>query len=140
MNYQLEKIKYLPIFYIIVLTYEDILDIIFFESKKLEGDFLNIFKALKRYDEHGFNSKGFHKNGTKYDEYGFGKRGMHRNGTYYNEEGYDREGYDKKGYDRNGFNSAGFDKEGYNKNGYNILGYDRCGEYLEVRYKWKWFE
>ncbi|NOV58586.1 hypothetical protein B0H37_004128 [Clostridium beijerinckii] len=33
MNYQLEEIKYLTIFYIIVLTYEDILDIIFLKVK-----------------------------------------------------------------------------------------------------------
>lgn len=32
-NYQLEEIKYLPKFYIIVLTYEDILDIIFLRVK-----------------------------------------------------------------------------------------------------------
>jgi hypothetical protein len=32
-NYQLEEIKYLPIFYIIVLTYEDILDIMFLGVK-----------------------------------------------------------------------------------------------------------
>lgn len=33
MNYQLEEIKNLPKFYIIVLTYEDILDIIFLRVK-----------------------------------------------------------------------------------------------------------
>jgi len=32
-NYQLDEIKNLPIFYIIVLTYEDILDIMFLKVK-----------------------------------------------------------------------------------------------------------
>ena len=44
------------------------------------------------YDAAGFDSTGYHKNGTLYDNAGFDYTGYHKNGTLYDSNGYDRYG------------------------------------------------
>ena len=56
-----------------------------------------------------------------YDQYGF------------NSEGFNKDGYDIYGFNRDGFNREGFDIEGLNKDGLNKFGYaKKLGKGLNI--------
>lgn len=75
---------------------------------------LSILRFCKR-DKRGFDRKGIHKNKTRFDDFGYDIKG-------YDKNGYDCEGFDKNGYNASGFNKAGYKNDGRNANGkYNRL-------------------
>lgn len=82
-------------------------------ANKMNGD-----NSEPEYNESGFNSEGFHKNGTRYDDEGYGADG-------FNDIGVDREGFNYFGYDGDGYNRRGFDRKGFNRDGCNRAGFYR---------------